>query len=98
MLITTDDGATVATDAPALLEHCRQELHEVNPEISLDLPSDRHLVDELGIDSLDLLEFVARLEYDFRFVVPDEDIDGLVTLDAVVAYMRARVADGGPPP
>ena len=40
----------------------------------------------LGLDSLDVVEFVARLEYRFRFVVPDDQWQQLATLDAIAAY------------
>jgi acyl carrier protein len=68
----------------------RAELHEVNAEIPLDLPTDRGLVDELGVDSLDVVEFVARLEHRFRFV-PDDEWRELATLDAIAAYALDRL-------
>jgi acyl carrier protein len=74
-----------------MLDVLRAELHEVNAEIPRDLPADRELVDELGIDSLDVVEFVARLEHRFRFVVPDDEWQELATLDAIAAYALERL-------
>jgi acyl carrier protein len=82
-------GAAPATRAE-MLDLLRQELHEVNEEIPRDLPEDRELIAELGIDSLDIVEFVARLEYRFRFVVPDDEWRQLATLDAIAAYALRR--------
>ena len=69
-----------------MLDVLRFELHEVNDEIPRDLPDDQELIAELGVDSLDVVEFVARLEYRFRFVVPDDEWQQLATLDAIAAY------------
>lgn len=69
-----------------MLDVLRFELREVNEEIPRDLPDDKKLIAELGIDSLDVVEFVARLEYRFRFVVPDDEWQQLATLDAITAY------------
>lgn len=69
-----------------MLDVLRFELHEVNDDIPGDLPDDKELIAELGIDSLDIVEFVARLEYRFRFVVPDDEWQQLATLDAIAAY------------
>jgi len=74
-----------------MLEVLRYELHEVNPEIPRDLPEDRELIVELGIDSLDVVEFVARLEYRFRFVVPTDEWQQLATLDAIAAYALSHL-------
>lgn len=76
----------VPTTRAGLLEILRHELHEVNEELPPDLPSDKELVAELGLDSLDVVELVARLEYRFRFVVPVEDWQRLATLDAIAEY------------
>ena len=74
-----------------MLDVLRFELHEVNDEIPRDLPGDRELIAELGVDSLDVVEFVARLEYRFRFVVPDDEWQELATLDAIAAYALDRL-------
>ena len=68
-----------------------EELHEVNADIPRDLPTDRELTGELGVDSLDVVEFVARLEYRFRFVVPDDEWQRLGTLDQIAAYALERL-------
>ena len=69
-----------------MLEVLRAELYEVNEEIPRDLADDKELIAELGIDSLDIVEFVARLEYRFQFVVPDDEWQHLATLDAIAEY------------
>ena len=45
---------------------------------------------ELGLDSLDLVEMVARLEQATGLFVPDEDIVKLTSIAATADYVRAR--------
>jgi NADH dehydrogenase (ubiquinone) 1 alpha/beta subcomplex 1 len=56
---------------------------------------DSHFRHELGLDSLDLVEMVARLEQATGIYVPDEDVPRLVSISATVEYVRAR--RGAPP-
>ena len=79
---------------PAILDSIRGELHAINEEIPLDLPADLLLREELGVDSLDLVELVASLEYRFGFVVPQEDWLAMVTLDHIADYVVNRGSDG----
>ena len=51
---------------------------------------DSHFRDDLGLDSLDLVEMVARLEQATGIYVPDEDVARLMSISATVAYVRAR--------
>jgi acyl carrier protein len=83
-------GAVPATHAE-MLGLLREELRAVNGALAPDLAADKELVSELGIDSLDVVEFVARLEYRFRFVVPDDEWQELATLDAIADYALTHV-------
>jgi acyl carrier protein len=74
-----------------MLELLRSELRAVNGAAPADLPADKELVAELGVDSLDIVEFVARLEYRFRFIVPDDEWPRLATLDAIADYALAHL-------
>ena len=51
---------------------------------------DSHFRHDLGLDSLDLVEMVARLEQATGIFVPDEDVPKLVSISATVDYVRAR--------
>ncbi len=84
-------SAAVPTTRDEMIDLLQAELHDVNAEIPRELPADRELIGELGVDSLDVVEFVARLEYRFRFVVPDDEWQQLATLDAIAAYALERL-------
>lgn len=83
-------GAAPTTRAE-LLEILRSELAAVTTSVPPDAPADKELIAELGADSLDVVEFVARLEYRFRFVVPDDEWQELATLDAIADYALERL-------
>ena len=38
------------------------------------------IVDDLGADSLDVVELLSRLEDEFGVTIPDEDVEGLKTV------------------
>ena len=83
--------APVPATRDEMLHLLRSELRAVNGAAPAGLPADKELVSELGIDSLDIVEFVARLEYRFRFVVPDDEWPRLTTLDAIADYALDRL-------
>lgn len=48
-------------------------------------------VDDLGADSLDLVELVMAFEEEFGVDVPDEDAAGLKTVDDAVKYISGKL-------
>lgn len=48
--------------------------------------------DDLGADSLDLVEVVMALEERFNINIPDEDAENIETLGHAVAYIQQRLA------
>ena len=49
-------------------------------------------VDDLGADSLDVVELVMALEDAFDIEVPDEDVENIRTVGDVERYVSARSA------
>ena len=50
-------------------------------------------VDDLGADSLDVVELVMRLEEEFDIEIPDEDAEKITTVGEAVKYINERVVD-----
>ncbi|MCH8978604.1 MAG: acyl carrier protein [Armatimonadetes bacterium] len=48
-------------------------------------------VDDLGADSLDLVELVMAFEEEFSVDVPDDDAANLKTVGEAVTYISAKV-------
>ncbi len=56
---------------------------QIKPEASF--------VDDLGADSLDLVELVMAMEEAFGMEVPDEDAEKLRTVKDVIEYVKSKV-------
>ena len=49
-------------------------------------------IDDLGADSLDIVELVMALEEEFDMEIPDTDAEKVVTVGDVVDYIKDHVA------
>ena len=56
---------------------------EVVPEASF--------IDDLGADSLDIVELVMAMEEEFDIEIPDEHADRLQTIGSAVEYLKERL-------
>lgn len=52
---------------------------------------DKHLANDLDLDSLDRYELTIDLEDEFGIEIPDEDADHLNTVGEIVALVESRV-------
>ena len=48
-------------------------------------------IDDLGADSLDIVELVMALEEEFDIEIPDADAEKVVTVNDVVEYIKENV-------
>lgn len=49
-------------------------------------------IDDLGADSLDIVELIMALEEEFDMNIPDADAEKIVTVGDVVEYIKEHVA------
>ena len=56
---------------------------EVVPEASF--------MDDLGADSLDLVELVMAMEEEFDVEIPDEDTERIQTISDAVSYLKEKL-------
>ena len=54
------------------------------------LVPEANLLDDLGADSLDVVELVMALEEEFKIEVPDEDVENMRTIKDIVDYVGAK--------
>ena len=47
-------------------------------------------VDDLGADSLDLVELIMAMEEEFGFEIADEEAEKLRTVQDVISFIQAR--------
>jgi len=48
-------------------------------------------IDDLGADSLDIVELVMAMEEAFDVEIPDEDAEKIQTIEDAVSYLKERV-------
>ena len=56
-----------------------------------DVTMEANFVDDLGADSLDIVELIMGLETEFDIEIPDEDAEKIVTVGVAVNYIKVRV-------
>ncbi len=49
---------------------------------------DAKIVDDLGADSLDVVELLSQLEDEYGIIIPDEEVETLVTVADVAAEIE----------
>jgi acyl carrier protein len=66
-----------------IAEKLSVDLDEVVPEASF--------VDDLGADSLDLVELIMTMEEEFDVEISDEDAETLVTVNDAIEYTKKQL-------
>ncbi len=66
----------------ALSEHLGVDVETIN--------ENSKLVDDLGADSLDLVELTMDLEEKFEMKIPDEDVGKLTDVKSIVDYVTSK--------
>lgn len=49
-----------------------------------------HFIDDLGADSLDLVELVMSLEKEFDCEIPDEEAEKITTVQTAIDYVKSN--------
>jgi len=54
------------------------------------LTNEAKFIEDLGADSLDIVELVMALEEEFGLDIPDEDADKMKTVGDAMAYLKSH--------
>ena len=46
------------------------------------------IIDDLGADSLDIVDLIMTLEEEFDVEIPDEEVEGMKTIGDIVKYIE----------
>ncbi|MBB1483388.1 acyl carrier protein [Tessaracoccus sp. MC1865] len=63
-------------------------VNDINGNAVEDVTQDKSFVDDLGVDSLSMLEIINDLQDKFDMEIPDEDAKNLKTVGDAVAYIE----------
>jgi acyl carrier protein len=55
-----------------------------------DVTMEASFIDDLGADSLDIVELIMALEEEFDLEIPDEEAEKISTVGDVVEYIKAN--------
>lgn len=58
-----------------------------------DIKNDASFMDDLGADSLDLVELVMSFENEFGITIPDEDSAQLTTVQSAINYVQSKIGN-----
>jgi acyl carrier protein len=53
--------------------------------------SEASFIDDLGADSLDIVELVMAMEEEFDIEIPDDDAEKIQTIGDAIAYLKERL-------
>ncbi|MBR1423751.1 MAG: acyl carrier protein [Ruminococcus sp.] len=58
-----------------------------------DVTMEASITDDLGADSLDVVDLVMSIEESFDVEIPDEDVEGIKTVGDIVKYIESKVEE-----
>ncbi len=67
----------------SMLEKVQAMLAEALNKPVNQITPDAKIIDDLGADSLDVVELLSRLEDEFGITIPDDDVETLTTVQDV---------------
>jgi acyl carrier protein len=80
----------MATD-PTIALKIRTALGEYLKRDPITILITQHLRDDLGLDSMSVIELLYRIEESFDLQIPDQDLVGMTTVGHVVHYVEKRL-------
>jgi len=75
------------SDIEAKVKEIIVEQLSVNPD---DVTAEAKFLEDLGADSLDIVELVMAFEEEFELDIPDEEAEKIRTVGDAVAYIEAK--------
>ncbi|OQW36488.1 MAG: hypothetical protein A4C66_00715 [Nitrospira sp. HN-bin3] len=78
---------------PAITEKIVHALATYLKRDPASITESHHLRDDLGLDSVAVIELLFEIEERFKLQIPDQDLPGLSTVGSVAAYVQRRLAE-----
>ena len=68
-----------------IVEQLQVEPDEVKPKASF--------IEDLGADSLDIVELVMAMEENFNLEIPDDEAEKIQTVQDAISYIEGQIGD-----
>lgn len=80
-----------------VFERIKGIILQVLPNNTVDaVTPDAHIINDLGADSLDVVEIIMECERRFSIGIPDADIENLATVKQLTCYITDRLKNNIP--
>ena len=89
MVALTSVGSVTRSDVLGVISGLAVQLLDLEPSQVIE---DAAFVDDLGVDSLALIEFVMAIEDALEISLPEEELAGVTRLGSLVALAFQKVA------
>ncbi len=79
---------------PRMADHSEKVKDIIANELGVErekLTTDASFMDDLGADSLDIVELVMEFEKEFNIDIPDEEAEKLRTVGDALSYLSSKV-------
>ena len=74
-----------------VLEKIKKILSEQFDVDENDINQDTKIEEDLGADSLDVVDLLMSIEDEFEIEIPDEDIENIKTVGEIEKYISAKI-------
>jgi len=95
ILLEYDGDHRQMTADPTISLKIRTDLGECLKRDPATILLTQHLRDDLGLDSMAVIELLYRIEETFDLQIPDQDLAGLTNVGHVVSYIERRLGESG---
>ncbi|MGA6828999.1 acyl carrier protein [Nitrospira sp. NS4] len=75
-----------------ILDKITQALADYLKRDASTIQETHHLRDDLGLDSMAVIELLYKIEETFDLQIPDQDLPAMTTVGSVAAYVGKRLA------
>jgi acyl carrier protein len=85
------------TEEHPMAENAQRVRDIIEKELGVErekLTDDASFIEDLGADSLDIVELVMEFEKEFNIDIPDEDAEKLRTVGDAIGYLNQKVGSG----
>ena len=81
---------------PAIVSKIIQALASYLKRDPASITEAHHLRDDLGLDSMAVIELLFEIEERFKIQIPDQDLPALTTVGSVAIYVQERLVPAKP--